>query len=82
MKLPKKKENDRQRMEYNEELYGMRKKFHQVRTTLNCSKQMWIKMKCVSPYNIYSHHSKVLNLLSHYQFCVVMIESQFKTISV
>ena len=30
MKLPKRKENDRQRMEYNEELYGMRKKFHQV----------------------------------------------------
>lgn len=30
MKLPKKKENDRQRMECNEELYGMRKKFHQT----------------------------------------------------
>ena len=31
MKLPKKKENDRQRMECNEDLYTMRKKFHQVK---------------------------------------------------
>ncbi|CAC5407777.1 APPL1 [Mytilus coruscus] len=84
MKLPKKKENDRQRMEYNEELYGMRKKFHQTGlhyySSLNA---LQYKRKCslLEPILGYMHAQRAFFQMGQDAVCKKEIEEFLNNIN-